>query len=141
MSNRFSLRNKPTPVRILFAADNYRLLLYRVLLFVKRISFSWLLLNYRGERSTMKGKMEAKQVFDHYQRPVQRPIDTCRYCPRCGAKSLPASSNGVPSMAGDVGFKLKPVPSCGSSGTLEGGSQGRLVVPMILYSKLPNAML
>jgi 8-oxo-dGTP diphosphatase len=30
--------------------------------------------------------MEARQVFNNYQRPPQRPIDRYRYCPRCGAK-------------------------------------------------------
>jgi 8-oxo-dGTP diphosphatase len=28
--------------------------------------------------------MEARQVFDLYQRPPQGPIDTYRYCPKCG---------------------------------------------------------
>lgn len=36
--------------------------------------------------------MEARQVFNHYQRLAQRPIDTYCYCPGCGAKSRLASS-------------------------------------------------
>jgi len=36
--------------------------------------------------------MEVRQVFNHYQKISQRPIDTCRYCPKCGAKYRPAAS-------------------------------------------------
>jgi len=36
--------------------------------------------------------MEARQVFDLYQRQAQRPIDTYRYCPRCGGNYDPETS-------------------------------------------------
>jgi 8-oxo-dGTP diphosphatase len=38
--------------------------------------------------------MEARQVFDRYQRLAKRPIDIYRYCPRCGAKSRLVASGG-----------------------------------------------
>ena len=36
--------------------------------------------------------MKTKQIFEVYQRQEKRTIDTCKYCPRCGAKSHPTSS-------------------------------------------------
>jgi 8-oxo-dGTP diphosphatase len=52
-------------------------------------------LNCRGEQSIIKTIMEVQQVFNHYQRLSQRPIDTYRYCPRCGAKYRPASPGSL----------------------------------------------
>jgi 8-oxo-dGTP diphosphatase len=40
----------------------------------------------------MKGAMEARQVFELYQRHAQRPIDTYRYCPRCGGNYDPETA-------------------------------------------------
>lgn len=58
--------------------------------------------------------MEAKQVFDDYQRLVQRPIDTHTYCPRCGAISRPVSSGRHKShQCSECGYVLYKNPSPG----------------------------
>lgn len=85
-----------------------------MVLFVKRISFSSLPLNCGGENSNIKSKMKAKQVFDHYQRLAQRPIDTHQYCPRCGARSRLASSGSHNShQCPQCGYVLYQNPSPG----------------------------
>jgi 8-oxo-dGTP diphosphatase len=49
-------------------------------------SFSWLHLNCRRESSNVGNTMKTKQIFEAYDRSENRPIDTLRFCPRCGAQ-------------------------------------------------------
>jgi len=114
LSKGFSSSSDPH-ADIRFLADrNYRLLLYRVIVFVKRISLSSPLLNRAGEKGIIMVIMEARQVFKDYDQHDQSPSETYRFCPRCGA-SLRLVSHGNQSRhhCSQCGYVLYQNPSPG----------------------------